>query len=404
MRRVILTLALLIALVGVAAQVPLRQVPLLQTASIISFNFGGTTAALTAISNSAERWKLDPAMMYAICMIESGCGRNTEAANSSASGIYQYLDSTWRQECGAYKAHVNSSASCNVNDAQMAAEVFAYQRKQAEAQVSSIAQASGLPAGLVHYIDHFLPAMAKKLPNKELYNQSFAALFGSAAATGNNLQGKTFAQAIEKFNREFARFAGSVPANLANLATGQDTAPSLVTYSNQWWSSPWGQQVSQYQTPTQQSAFRQSYQQPSYQQPSYSQPSTAANTIASPYATQQGGAQSQAIRDMLNNAGLVGDSSPADAPIVTSTDESDDASVDTTDAGGVTTKPLARVEYDGRYLIWATLGTTACTITGPGVNGTGTAGHVYVGTIETGTEYTLKCSSPVGDVVYRKEI
>jgi hypothetical protein len=469
MRRTILSISLVVAVFAFVLQLPIDNIAknvqgqvFQNMAALTNFTLKGNTAVGTALATSAERWKLDPKMMYAICMIESGCGRNTLSKTSSARGIYQYIRSTWSSSCGAYRARVDSSASCDVHNAQMSVEVFAFDRKRREKIVNSIAQSSGLPVGVVNYIDHFSPGMAQKLPNKALYNRSFASIMGNAAARANNMQGKTFGQVVAFFQNKYARYAGTAPANLADLQTGQDENATVKSIGQKWWDSLTGKSVAKPQsqqqsaqkatTPTSQNSRQNAQTQKSSSwlddllgKNTATNPLTAAQpkaeltcdevggkvqlrwscptgttvsrgfgTLDATFDTHGAGAGIVSVQPVFGAEYILqclkGHQLHAEAKCVVPVFETVDT-VDSLNSGStgrvqdsIPSGVTMEIEHQDDVILWKTSGTTSCRLSSGDRSATGTTGGVRIGALTEDMLVKLECESTSGPAVKYKNI
>ena len=139
-------------------------------------------------SGPQEGVKTDAAMakyLQTIALIESGGDKNAKAGTSSASGMFQFTEGTWKQMT---KEMGKDYSKDDRFDPKKAAEVAEYFSKKQKAQVE---KSTGREAGMTDmYMAHFLGAggASKFLKAKDQNaNQSAAALDPAAAKANKNI-------------------------------------------------------------------------------------------------------------------------------------------------------------------------------------------------------------------------
>jgi hypothetical protein len=139
-------------------------------------------------SGPQEGLKTDAAMakyLQTIALIESGGDKNAKAGTSSASGMFQFTEGTWKQMT---KEMGKDYSKDDRFDPKKAAEVAEYFSKKQKAQIE---KSTGREAGMTDmYMAHFLGAggASKFLKAKDQDpNQSAAALDPAAAKANKNI-------------------------------------------------------------------------------------------------------------------------------------------------------------------------------------------------------------------------
>jgi hypothetical protein len=139
-------------------------------------------------SGPQEGVKTDGAMakyLQTIALIESGGDKNAKAGTSSASGMFQFTEGTWKQMT---KEMGKDYSKDDRFDPKKAAEVAEYFSKKQKAQIE---KSTGREAGMTDmYMGHFLGAggASKFLKAKDQDpNQSAAALDPAAAKANKNI-------------------------------------------------------------------------------------------------------------------------------------------------------------------------------------------------------------------------
>jgi hypothetical protein len=88
------------------------------------------------------------------------------------------------------------------------------------------ANASGLPEGAIHYMDHFHRGLSASTAQLNVYNRLFSRLTSNAIADSHGFGGKTVGQVIDFFVKKYKKFAAKTPDALLKK---QEDVPALVS-------------------------------------------------------------------------------------------------------------------------------------------------------------------------------
>jgi hypothetical protein len=139
----------------------------------------------TAINDAAQVAGVDPAYMFAMAEQESGFNPNIKAKTSSATGLYQIIDSTWKGLVKKY-GDEHGIALTDRKDPRANAIMGALFAKDNKEYLTKRLGREPQPAEL--YIAHFMgPAGAVKLIGNADGNQSAASLFPQQAEANKSI-------------------------------------------------------------------------------------------------------------------------------------------------------------------------------------------------------------------------
>jgi hypothetical protein len=224
---------------------------------------GASTAVVSAVRKASASTGVDFSYLMEKAAVESGFNPNAKAATSSATGLYQFTDSTWLgvvQQHGAqyglgnYASEITTNADGTLSvsnaadlqkilalrtDPQIAASMAGELAKDNKASLQS--SVGGQIGGTELYLAHFLGAggAAKFLEAyRQNPNQAASSVLPDAAASNPSIftdsstgQPTTLAQIYDRFA---AHFGGSTFLAGANANSGNVT-PNNGTLGN--WSS-----------------------------------------------------------------------------------------------------------------------------------------------------------------------
>ena len=225
---------------------------------------GASTAVVSAVRKASASTGVDFSYLMEKASVESGFNPNAKAATSSATGLYQFTDSTWlgviqqhgaQYGLGAYASEITTGSNGTLTvsnpadlqkilalrtDPQIAASMAGELAKDNKASLQS--SVGGQIGGTELYLAHFLGAggAAKFLEAyRQNPNEAASSVLPDAAASNpsvftDSTSGKpaTLAQIYDRFA---AHFGGSTFLAGANAST-TNVAPTSGTLGN-WASS-----------------------------------------------------------------------------------------------------------------------------------------------------------------------
>jgi hypothetical protein len=236
---------------------------------------GATSVVVSSIRQAARATNIDFGLLMAQAQQESGFQTDAKASGSSATGLFQFIDSTWlglvqrfgaKYGVGALAQQVTTDAAGRTSvanpatrqqildlrkDARLSSALAAEYARQNKGELE---QALGRPAGNSDlYMAHFLGAAGATTFLKAVANAGStagAALLPEAAAANRGVfydaSGRplSVAQIYESFstkiNQQAAQLAGAGPTPSAASGTGSDV-PALIrglTFDGRQLSSP----------------------------------------------------------------------------------------------------------------------------------------------------------------------
>ena len=218
---------------------------------------------VSAVRKASASTGVDFSYLMEKAAVESGMNPNAKAAGSSATGLYQFTDSTWlgvlqahgaQHGLGAVSSEITTDANgnptvANATDLQkilalrtdpgVAAAMAAEFAKDNKAALQS--SVGGQIGGTELYLAHFLGAggAAKFIQAyRDNPNQSASALLPDAAAANpavftdpNTGKSATLAQIYDRFAAHFggSTFLAGANTNAANITTSGGTAAGFVS-------------------------------------------------------------------------------------------------------------------------------------------------------------------------------
>ena len=172
---------------------------------------------------SAKVFGIDPSLMAGVSAVESGFDPNIRAKGSTASGLFQFIDSTWRAMLKKYGGRFGLSPATSPLDGRANSLMgAAYIRENA--QVVQSIKGSATPTDV--YMAHFLGSGGVKTfltALKNNPNASAAAVMPKAAGPNrgiffhSNGAPRSVAQVYNLMNEKLSTRAGQFGVNLGNL-------------------------------------------------------------------------------------------------------------------------------------------------------------------------------------------
>lgn len=162
--------------------------------------------ALTAemrsiISSAANEFGVSPATMIAIAAQESRFNPSAKASTSSATGLFQIIDSTWKDLTNRYGAKFGITANSSRHDAR----VNAFMAAALAAENASMLRAAGVPVNTTSlYLAHFASPAKAIAVMKAAPSTPASQIFSQAQINANRsiLSGKTAAQVTGFFDNK----------------------------------------------------------------------------------------------------------------------------------------------------------------------------------------------------------
>ncbi len=236
---------------------------------------GATSGVVSSIRQAARATNIDFGLLMAQAQQESGFQADAKASGSSATGLFQFIDSTWlglvqrfgaKYGVGAQAQQVTTDAAgrASVADPATRQQILdlrkdprlssALAAEYARQNKGELEQALGRPAGNADlYMAHFLGASgattflkavasAGATTGAELLPEAAAANHGAFYdANGRPLSVAQIYQSFStKINQQAAQLAGAGPSPTPALGTGSDVSSLIrgLTFDGRQLSSP----------------------------------------------------------------------------------------------------------------------------------------------------------------------
>lgn len=203
-----------------------------QTAS--SSSSQGPTDAHTAIEEAAKQTGADGGMMKAFAQIESGMNPNAKAGTSSASGLFQFTNATWKEQIGKHGSKYGLDPNASPNDP-MASSLMA--GEYLKTNMNGLKKVKDNPDIVDLYLSHFLGlGGAKKFLSADP-SAIGADVLPDAARSNRNIfydgnRPRTLAEIRQVISNKVSGAASKYGVDVSQQALQKAQSPSLTATAN----------------------------------------------------------------------------------------------------------------------------------------------------------------------------
>lgn len=192
----------------------------------------GKEALMPLLQAAGKMAGVDPNLLSVFAGIESSYGANTNAQTSSAKGVFQFIDSTWKSMLAQYAGKYGIDPRTSPNDVRANTLMAAEYIKQNQAQLAKVLGRQ--PTDTELYLAHFLGPGGASAMLRSGGSSIAAAVNPKAAASNASIfyrrgQPLTVAQVMAGLNDKVSKFRGTT-SDLNSLA-GTQLAANQPNYN-----------------------------------------------------------------------------------------------------------------------------------------------------------------------------